>query len=165
MYVDGVLMTDITTLTAEAVVNSSDYDKPFGIGAENQFGTNGARTFVRNGNVDEFAIYSAVLTQTQIQAHYAAGSLHAGDFDADGDVDGADFVAWQTNFPKATGALLSEGDADADGDVDGADFVVWQTNFPFSPGPGASPIPEPTSIMLFALGGLFASAARYRERR
>jgi hypothetical protein len=57
-----------------------------------------------------------------------------GDFDGDHDVDGADFVAWQTNFPKASGATRAQGDADGDGDVDGADFVVWQTNFPTSPG-------------------------------
>jgi ELWxxDGT repeat protein len=62
---------------------------------------------------------------------------HPGDFDTDGDVDGADFVAWQTNFPKPSGATFAQGDADGDGDVDGADFVVWQTNFPFSPSGGA----------------------------
>jgi hypothetical protein len=71
-----------------------------------------------------------------------------GDFDADGDVDGADFVAWQTNFPKAANAILAEGDADADGDVDGADFVVWQTNFPFTPSPGVTPIPEPSAFVM-----------------
>jgi hypothetical protein len=71
-----------------------------------------------------------------------------GDFDSDGDVDGADFVAWQTNFPKPNGATLAQGDADGDGDVDGADFVVWQTNFPFTPGPGAAPVPEPTSFCI-----------------
>lgn len=52
-----------------------------------------------------------------------------GDFDGDHDVDGADFVVWQTNFSKANGATRSQGDADGDGDVDGADFVVWQTHF------------------------------------
>jgi hypothetical protein len=62
---------------------------------------------------------------------------HPGDFDLDGDVDGADFVAWQTNFPKASGATRSQGDADGDADVDGADFVVWQTNFPFTPSPAS----------------------------
>jgi hypothetical protein len=81
----------------------------------------------------------------------AAAVAHPGDFDSDGDVDGADFVAWQTNFPLASGATLGQGDADADGDVDGADFVVWQTNFPFTPGPGASPVPEPATWLLMGL--------------
>src|SRR4029078_12051788 len=76
--------------------------------------------------------------------------LHAGDFDSDGDVDGADFVAWQTNFPKTSGATLAQGDADGDGEVDGADFVVCQTNFPFTPGPGASPVPEPSALSFLA---------------
>jgi T5SS/PEP-CTERM-associated repeat protein len=78
-----------------------------------------------------------------------------GDFDSDGDVDGADFVAWQTNFPKASGATLAEGDADGDGDVDGADFVVWQTNFPFTPGPGSSPVPEPAGWILLLAAAIF----------
>jgi hypothetical protein len=83
-------------------------------------------------------------------------TAHPGDFDGDGDVDGADFVAWQTNFPTASGATLAQGDADGDGDVDGADFVVWQTNFPFTPGAGAAPVPEPSAWMLalVALGGV-----------
>jgi hypothetical protein len=75
-----------------------------------------------------------------------------GDFDSDGDVDGADFVAWQTNFPKATGAVLSEGDADADADVDGADFVVWQTNFPFPSGSGVVSVPEPNGFLASLMG-------------
>jgi hypothetical protein len=83
-----------------------------------------------------------------------------GDFDGDGDVDGADFVAWQTNFPKANGAVLAEGDADGDGDVDGADFVVWQTNFPFTPGPGVTPVPEPATLTLALAAGLVAFSRR-----
>lgn len=69
-----------------------------------------------------------------------------GDFDGDGDVDGADFVAWQTHYPLASGATLANGDADADGDVDGADFAVWQSSFSGSP---VSTVPEPGSIVLF----------------
>jgi hypothetical protein len=71
-----------------------------------------------------------------------------GDFNGDGDVDGEDFAIWQSNFPKATGALPGEGDGDGDGDVDGADFVVWQTNFPFMPAAGASLVPEPSGLAI-----------------
>jgi hypothetical protein len=85
---------------------------------------------------------------------------HPGDFDLDGDVDGADFVAWQTNFPTATGATLAQGDADGDGDVDGADFVIWQTNFPFTPGPGAAPVPEPASVFILTTCALVLSLRR-----
>jgi hypothetical protein len=86
-----------------------------------------------------------------------------GDFDGDGDVDGADFVAWQTNFPKASGATLAQGDADGDGDVDGADFVVWQTNFPTPSAPGAAPVPEPAAVALFGLA-LIASSPVWLRR-
>jgi hypothetical protein len=76
--------------------------------------------------------------------HYLVSSpvVVPGDFDFDNDVDGADFVAWQTHFPTAAGATRSMGDADSDGDVDGADFVVWQTNFPTAANTGAV---EPTT--------------------
>jgi hypothetical protein len=109
------------------------------------------------------------INQASFELLSAANTLHPGDFDSDGDVDGADFVAWQTNFPKANGATLAQGDADGDGDVDGADFVVWQTNFPFTPGPGTAsvagtvPVPEPHSVLLLAIGG--AVALRWRRAR
>jgi hypothetical protein len=85
-----------------------------------------------------------------------------GDFDGDGDVDGADFVAWQTHFPKTTGATLAEGDADEDDDVDGADFVVWQTNFPTAPSAAASTVPEPGGLLFV---GFFGSAAMVLRRK
>ena len=50
------------------------------------------------------------------------------DFDTDGDVDGADFLAWQRGFGTAS-PTPSEGDADFDADVDAADLGIWQTNF------------------------------------
>jgi hypothetical protein len=57
----------------------------------------------------------------------------SGDFDADGDVDGDDFLVWQSNFndPSPLG-----GDGDGDGDVDGNDFLIWQANF-------GSTLPDP----------------------
>lgn len=54
--------------------------------------------------------------------------LALGDFNADAQVDGADFLQWQRGF-GATSAAHSQGDGDEDGDVDSADLTVWQASF------------------------------------
>jgi hypothetical protein len=92
-----------------------------------------------------------------------APPLHPGDFNGDGNVDALDFVAWQTNFPKSSGAVLALGDADGDGDVDGADFVVWQTNFPYSPSESVGSVPEPTGLALASIALLALGFARLRR--
>lgn len=52
------------------------------------------------------------------------------DFDGDGVVGGADFLAWQRGYPESAPlAVKSEGDADDDGDVDALDLAVWQSEF------------------------------------
>src|SRR5690606_11755969 len=87
-----------------------------------------------------------------------------GDFNSDGNVDGADFVIWQTNFPNNSGAAtLDIGDANGDGNVDGADFVMWQTNFP-TIGGGQTVVPEPASMMLMLIGMLAGTCTRWRLR-
>ncbi len=50
------------------------------------------------------------------------------DFDNDGDIDGADFLAWQRGFGSSTPAQ-SDGDANNDGNVDGDDLDIWQSQF------------------------------------
>jgi uncharacterized sulfatase len=51
------------------------------------------------------------------------------DFDEDGDVDGADFLAWQRNVGKTSGAVLEDGDANGDGAVDDVDLEAWTGQF------------------------------------
>jgi formylglycine-generating enzyme required for sulfatase activity len=85
-----------------------------------------------------------------------------GDADSDGDVDGADFVIWQTNFGNpTTGIPPVPGDFDGDADCDGADFVVWQTNFPFTPSAALVPEPSATLVALLCLP-VFGFATRRR---
>jgi hypothetical protein len=96
---------------------------------------------VASGQFDEIRIGTSWLSVTRPLP---------GDFDGDGMVNGSDFAAWQSNFPKATGATLAMGDADSDGDVDGADFVIWQINF--SSTNATTIIPEPMSMTSAALG-------------
>jgi hypothetical protein len=134
--------------------------------------TNSTTGRVFDGWIDDVRIYDAALSPADVEQvrfqglqGIVAPPLHPGDFDSDGDVDGADFVAWQTNFPTASGATLDRGDADGDGDVDGADFVVWQTNFPFTPGPGAAPVPEPASCLMAIISFAAMALVRARSRR
>jgi hypothetical protein len=101
------------------------------------------------GSIDEIRI-----GQTWADVAAIVSPQPSGDFDGDGDVDGADFIIWQTNHPAEDGHSLATGDADGDTDVDGADFVAWQDGFPSGSGPGATPIPEPGSLFLAIVGFL-----------
>jgi len=53
-------------------------------------------------------------------------SQSTADFDADGDIDGDDFLLWQRGFGMTEGALNGDGDANGDGAVDGDDLALWQ---------------------------------------
>jgi hypothetical protein len=51
------------------------------------------------------------------------------DFNADGHVDGADFLAWQRGLGSYLRATASLGDANADGNVLADDLAVWRATF------------------------------------
>jgi hypothetical protein len=101
-----------------------------------------------------------------VLAAFGFGGLE-GDFDADGDVDGADFLDWQrqlgSTVPNGTGA-----DANGDGTVDGLDLGVWTDNFgEVGALPAGSPIaasvPEPAALSLAAMVvAMVAAVGRHR---
>ena len=67
-----------------------------------------------------------------------AGATIAGDFDEDGDVDGRDFLVWQSN--PSVGNLAD-----------------WQTNYGNGPLSAATSVPEPTaSVLLLSIVGCWA---------
>jgi endonuclease/exonuclease/phosphatase family metal-dependent hydrolase len=84
------------------------------------------------------------------------------DFDADGDVDGADFQLWQRNLGR-TGVGLA-GDANRDHVVNGADRTLWSAQFGGA-APAALPVPEPTAGALAALAAVASAAYARRGRR
>jgi hypothetical protein len=91
----------------------------------------------------------------------AVVQVASADFDEDGDVDGTDFLTWQTGL--GAGTMHAEGDADGDADVDGVDLAVWRfqlgaTDAAVSVG---SPVPEPTELVIVvALVVLYRSGRR-----
>jgi hypothetical protein len=69
----------------------------------------------------------------------------AGDYNADGAVNAADFTRWRDRL----GAYVTLPNDTTSGSVTTADFAVWHANFSGSPVSGAS-IPEPQALALCA---------------
>jgi T5SS/PEP-CTERM-associated repeat protein len=87
----------------------------------------------------------------QLRSLTAAVPRQAGDFNADGFVNGADLALWKGGF-GARSAIQSQGDADGDRDVDGADFLVWQRQLGTSASTlAATAVPEPASCPMVLL--------------
>jgi hypothetical protein len=91
---------------------------------------------------------------------FTATLLHSTDFNADGAVDGADFLLWQRSQGKLTGATFEEGDANLDGAVDAADLGIWKALFGGQQTAAAHTIPEPETILLAIAAALALSSAK-----
>jgi hypothetical protein len=75
------------------------------------------------------------------------------DSDLDGDVDGADFLAWQRGLGLTTGATRGVGDANGDEKVNAADLDLWKAQFgPAVATAAAQAVPEPTAAFLLVCG-------------
>jgi hypothetical protein len=68
----------------------------------------------------------------------------AGDYNADGQVDAADYTAWR-DAVGTTGVLLPS-DGDTDGQVGAGDYAVWRRDYGRAAGP--LPLPEPATLAL-----------------
>lgn len=80
---------------------------------------------------------------------FTSGTGPSGDFDADGDVDGRDFLVWQRGGSPNP--------------VSAADLATWKANFGATSGAGATgAIPEPTScgLAMLAAAGIVARRKR-----
>ncbi len=77
-----------------------------------------------------------------------------GDSNLDGEVDGQDFIDWNTNKFTSNSAWC-DGNFNGDADIDGQDFIAWNTN-KFMSSDAASAVPEPSIslLVLCSLAGL-----------
>lgn len=80
-----------------------------------------------------------------------------GDYDFDGDVDGQDYLKWQSTF----GSTIDL-DADGNGDdvVNAADYTIWRDNYG-TPLAVSTAVPEPSTLLL----GLWTTILMSRNRR
>jgi hypothetical protein len=105
--------------------------------------------------------HGGYLNAMQIEA--TAGPL-PGDYDNDGDVDGADLDAWELQFGDVGNGLSADGDGD--GDADGEDFLIWQRNLgAMSAIPSGGAIPEPAAFALILPALISLRAASRRRQR
>ncbi len=119
-----------------------------------------------------FSVLQADTTPVTVTTHYAL----AGDYNADGTVNGLDYVVWRANLGSTTSLAA---DASLNGLVDVADYMVWRSNFGLSLPPGAGSsissgsllstggvaVPEPKTVLLIATGTIATLNARVRARR
>lgn len=82
-----------------------------------------------------------------------------GDFDADGDIDGNDYLRWQQNFGSTTNLAA---DDNHNGVVDAADYVLWRKHFGETSALSTSqaPVPEPTTLVVLLLSSIGSFGAR-----
>jgi hypothetical protein len=92
------------------------------------------------------------------QTNYRISVDLAADFDANGIVDGADFLIWQRHLGGV--GSRTHGDADGDGNVTASDLVIWKEAFGASSGLAAS-VPEPSVTLALP----FIVVAAVRKRR
>jgi endonuclease I len=98
-----------------------------------------------------------------LMANVGAAFEENADFDGNGDVDGRDFLIWQTGYGLTATATLGNGDANGDGNVDEADLLVWQEQYGQPLGTvGAVTVPEPSAggLLMIMSGLLFAAIQR-----
>jgi subtilisin family serine protease len=119
----------ITNRLLDGGANSVDITVPAGVTATQvyarfrygEFGINSVVGAALTGEVEDYVF-------TVIPAASPLVGV-AADFNQDGRVDGFDFLAWQRNAGRTSGATQAQGNADGDSDVDKFDLAVWKQDF------------------------------------
>jgi hypothetical protein len=89
----------------------------------------------------------------------------AGDYNADGIIDTADYIVWRKAFGQSGINLAADGNAD--GEVDDDDYAIWRQHLGRSAPGGASHdegAPEPYTFALFTIGLFWIIGLRGRTK-
>jgi hypothetical protein len=166
VYVDGAPLGQVDGDPGLTLgVQQKVWDFPMAIGAWNN---QGALEGFWGGLVDDLRVYAAPLSDAQIETIFESVTVindPDADFNADGDVDGADFLTWQRGRGGAGG--FAAGDASMNGAINNDDFAIWAALYGQVDAPtvaATAPVPEPGARAL-AVIVLAASAWRRRAIR
>jgi len=125
-----------------------------------------ANTFSGNNSPTPVYDYNQMMYRLDLATIPALAPL-GGDFDDDGDVDGADFLVWQqtrgTFAQSGTGA-----DGDGSGRVDSSDLAPWRLRYGMTNGltlSNASSLAVPEANLLAASAACVLGASFTRRRR
>ncbi len=161
LYLDGVpLGADEATFMLDSSDVQTPWEFPMAIGARNNGGTLGG---FWEGAIDDLRVYANDLSDIAIQDIFNAVNVAVEpDFDSDGDVDGADFLAWQRGV--AAGTTFPDGDANNSGTVDATDLAIWQAAYGSSNPIVASlqSVPEPNALGLLLVAAMARFCCRSR---
>ena len=116
---------------------------------------------------------SEQLNESQINTVFSATNFAkllpivlAGDYNANGAVDAADYSVWRNSLGQIGSTLAADGNGN--GRIDSGDYTVWKTNFGKTGGSGSvdllpfATVPEPESLLL-AAAMLFAIPSHRRR--
>jgi hypothetical protein len=134
----GTVLLATVDLSALGDDNTGDSISPVPTGTNIMFGHADGLTGVSsaiNFEILQFTLIDNVKVEAVVAPEDA-------DFDADGDVDGADFLTWQRHV--GTGGGQPQGNADGVGGIDGDDLAIWEAQHPSATVAGA-PVPEPAT--------------------
>jgi hypothetical protein len=120
------------------------------------------------GRLDDFRFYGTALSAAEVEAVRLSTLPLVGDYNNNGLVDAADYVAWRRTLGQSVTAGTGA-DGNGDGQITQADYDVWRANFGQSAGSGATlgagaAVPEPATMVL-ALVGWGAIGVRGARRR
>jgi hypothetical protein len=150
------------------LLNGEDaFDNPIYFDASGYYGNSfsygpGSTTALRAFDTYKIGLFvDFALTDLLLDSAAIAGT--PGDFDLDGDIDGADFLRWQREFGMMVEPVGSGADGDGSGQVDSGDLAIWQQHYGENQMLTASTqqIPEPTSCALTVIIFLVAIIQRY----
>jgi hypothetical protein len=111
---------------------------------------------LKNETPTDQAVYINSMQIAEIQLFDSTVGADDADFNNDNIVDGTDFLLWQRGGVDA--------DANNDGLVNGTDLNVWKQQFGTAGGGSIGAVPEPTAVMLGAIGCCVAVLSRVRGR-